>query len=179
MGSSIPFTAKGGCGVDVENSRHMTVGVLADPQRPGRRRLLHACRDVDRLSTDAALRVDATAKQHAAGMNTDAHVEAGVAVLAQHPLALLLAGVDQREPGTHGTLRIVLAGFVRAENGQHAVAGEFEHLAVVLPDDGRKLRERTVHHRAGLLGVEMLAQVGRADDVEEQDGDLLERLVLK
>ena len=145
----------------------------------GRRRLLHARGDVDGLPPDAAVRVDATSKQHVTGVHADAHVEARVAVLAQHPLTLLLAGVDQREPGTHRALRIVLAGFVRAEYGQHAVAGEFEHLAVVPPDDGRELRERTVHHRAGLLGVETLAQVGRADDVEEQNGGLLERLVLE
>jgi hypothetical protein len=151
---------------DVEDPRHMPVGVLTDPQRSGRRRLLHARGDVDRLSSDAALGVDATAKQHAAGMNTNAHVEAGVAVLAQHPLPLLVTCVDQREPGTYGTLRIVLAGFVRTENGQHAVTGELKHLAVVLADNGRKLRERSIQYRAGLLRVEMLAQAGRADDVE-------------
>ncbi len=81
---------------DVETSRHMPVGVLADPQCPGRRRLLHARGDVDRLSPDAAFRVDPTSQQHVSGMNADAHVEAFVAVLAPHSLALLLAGVDQR-----------------------------------------------------------------------------------
>ena len=46
----------------------------------------------------------------------------------------------------------------------------------MLLDDGGELRERAVHHRAGRLGVEVLAQRGGAHDVNEQDGDLLEGL---
>ena len=46
----------------------------------------------------------------------------------------------------------------------------------MLLNDGGELRERAVHHRAGRLGVELLAQRCRTDDVEEQDGDLLESL---
>jgi hypothetical protein len=36
--------------------------------------------------------------------------------------------------------------------------------------------ERVVHHGADLFRIELLAQRGRADDVEEQDADLLQRL---
>ena len=43
-------------------------------------------------------------------------------------------------------------------------------------DDRGAARERAVDHGVEVFGVELLAQRGRADHVEEQDADLLERL---
>ena len=42
---------------------HVAIGVAADTQRAGRCRLLHARGNVDRLATDAVLRVDPAAQQ--------------------------------------------------------------------------------------------------------------------
>jgi len=51
-----------------------------------------------------------------------------------------------------------------------------QHLAAVGLHDGGAARQGTVHHSADGLGVEALGERGRANDVQEQDADLLERL---
>ena len=143
---------------DGEHAAHVAISVVADAQAAGRRRLLHARRDVDRLPADALLGVDSAAEQHAAGVDADAHVEAVVTVLAAHELALLPSRGEQRQAGAHRALGIVLPRLDGAEHGQHAVAGVIQHLAAVLRDDGGELRERAVHHRARRLRVELLAR---------------------
>ena len=85
-----------------------------------------------------------------------------------------LAEFEQGQAAAHGAFGVVLAGLVGTEGGQHVVAGVLQHLAAVGLDDRGAARQGTVHHGADGFGVEVLGERGRADDVEEQDADLLE-----
>ena len=109
-------------------------------------------------------------------MDADAKVEAGVAVGCLHFRAQRLAKIQQREAATHGAFGIVLGCAVRAEGGQDAVAGVLQHLAAVGFHDGCAPRQRTVHDRADLFGIEVLRQRGRSHHIHEEDGDVLEDL---
>ena len=88
-------------------------------------------------------------------------------------LAVALTG-GVSEVSASGVGYFMLAGLVGTEGREDVVAGVLQHLAAMGLDDRRAARERTVHHRADGLGVEVLRERGRADDVEEQDADLPE-----
>jgi hypothetical protein len=160
----------------VEEPTHMPIGVPADAQRSRWRRLLHARRNVDGNAADAAFGVHPAAEQHAAGVQADAHVEAAVAVLAFDLRPQAAAFGQQRQAGVRGALGVVFARCVGTEDSQQVVAGVLQDLATVRFDDAGAARERTVHHGVDVLGVEMLAEPGGADHVEEQDRDLFEAL---
>ena len=81
-----------------------------------------------------------------------------------------------REAGVDGTLWVVLAGFVGTEHRQHAVAGVLKHFTEVRLDDASAARQHSVDHRVDVFRVELPAQLGRADDVEEENRDLPELL---
>jgi hypothetical protein len=162
--------------LDVEDAAHVAVGVVADPQRAGRRGLLHARRDVDRLAADAALLVDAAAEQHAAGVDADAHAGASEAMRRLDLGAQRGAELEQGEAAADRALGIVLGGLVGAERGEQVVAGVLQNLAAVRRDDPTAARQHAVHHRGDRLGVEVLAERGGADHVEKEDADLAERL---
>ena len=165
---------------DLEHAAHLAIGVVADAQGAGRRRLLHARRDVDRDAADAAFRVDAAAQQDRAGVDADAHAEAVDAVLALEPRARARRLPEDVETGADGALGVVLEGAVGTEDGEHAVARVLEDLALLLDDDGRQPLERAVHHGVHVFGIEMLAEAGRADDVHEKHGHRLQlRLALR
>ena len=149
---------------------------MADAQAAGRSALLHARGDVHGDAADRAVLVHAAAEQDAAAVDADANVEAGVAVSCLHFRAQRSAEIQQREAAAHGALGIVLGRAVRAEGGQDAVAGVLQHLAAVGFDDGRAARQRTVHHRADFLGIEVLRQRGRSHHIHEEDADVLEDL---
>ena len=119
--------------LDLEHAAHLGVGVVADAQGPGRRGLLHACGDVHGDAANAAVGIDAAAEQHAAGVDADADVEAGVTVRSLHFGAERLAEFEQGQAAAHGALGIVFAGFVGAEDGQDVVAGVLQHLAARVP----------------------------------------------
>ena len=160
----------------VEHAAHVAVRVVADAQRAGRRGLFHARGDVDGDAADAAFGIDAAAEQHVAGVQADANVEAAVAVGALDLGAKGAALGEQRQAAAHGALGVVFARQIGAEHREQVVAGVLQDLAVVCLDDCRAARERAVHHGVDFLGVEALAQLRRADDVEKEDRDLLERL---
>ena len=89
-------------------------------------------------------------------------------MFALHLLALPPALGEQRQPGAHGALGVVFPGTLGAEHGELAVAGVLQHLAAVRLDDGGAALQSTLDHRMKVLGVEMLSQCRRADDVEKQ-----------
>ena len=90
-----------------------------------------------------------------------------------HLRAVPSSRIEQRQAGAHGAFGVVLAGFVGAEHREHAVAGVLQHLAPCALNDSGELRKGAVHDGVDLLRIEVLAQRGGADDVEEQDSDLL------
>ena len=83
------------------------------------------------------------------------------------------AEFQQCESAAHRTLGIVFGGLIGAESRKDVVAGVLQYAAPMGVDDDGTARQRVVHHRTGLLGVQPLAQRGGTDHVEEQDADLL------
>ena len=152
------------------------MGVVADAQAAGRGGLLHPRGDVDGEAADAAFAIDAAAEQHVAGVDADADAEAAVAMRRLHLGAERLSFGQQREAAAHGALGIVFADFVGAEGGEQVVAGVLQHLAAMRRDDGAEARQRAIDHGMRLFRIETLRQGGRADEVEEQDADLAQRL---
>ena len=72
--------------------------------------------------------------------------------------------------GAHGAQRVVLADGRHAEDGHHGVADELLDRAAVPLDRGARDVEVARHQRAQRLGVEPLAERGRAGDVAEEHG---------
>ena len=162
--------------VHLEQAAHLGVCVVRYPQGAGRGGLLHAGCDIDRMAADVAFGVHAAAQQHAAGVDAYADVEAGVAVTGQDFCAKGSAQLQQRQAAVHGALGVVFAGFVYTEGGQDVVASVLQHFAAVGNNHGRAACKRIVHHGADGLRVQLLAEVGGADHVQEQDAHLLESL---
>jgi hypothetical protein len=155
---------------------------VADPHRAGWGGLLEAGGDVDVDAADRAGLGHAAAEQHFAGVHADADGEGVAVVVVNGAVCALELGADraaeaaQRQAAAHGALGVVLGGLVGTERREQAVAGVLQHLAAMLADDGGGARQRPVHQRAGVLGVEPLRHARRADDVHEEDAHLLERL---
>ena len=146
-------------------------------RRAGRGGLLHAGGDVDGDAADAAVGIDPAAEQHAAGVHADADVEAGVAVgWTRTSAPSSLPSSSRARP--QRTARS--ASSSRDSSAPKAASMLSPAYCSTLPrwacDDGGAARQGTVHHGADGFGVEVLGERGRADDVEEQDADLLERL---
>ena len=76
----------------------------------------------------------------------------------------------------HGPLGIVFVRAVGTKDGEHAVTGVLQHPALVRLDDRREALERAVHDQVNVFGIEVLAQVGGADDIHEQHGRLFQLL---
>ena len=94
-----------------------------------------------------------------AGLDPDPRLDAEV-------LDLLQRG----ERGTDGAFRVVLVGERDAEGRHHGVAGELLHRAAVRDDAVRHLVEEPRHPAAHDLRVGVGHELGRRDDVDEQDG---------
>ena len=167
----------GRLGHHVEGTAHVAVGVVADAQRTGRRRLLHARGHVDGDAANAAFGIDTAAEQHRPGV--DAHAQAE-AVQAEPRLDLRRQHrrlLDDRQARMHRTLGVVFTRLVGAEHRQKAVAGVLQYAAMLGLDHRRQPRERAVHHRVHVFRVELAAQRGGTDHVHEQNRDRLELLV--
>lgn len=162
--------------LDIEQAPHVAIGIATDAHAARRRGLLHVRGDLHRQAADPALRVEAAAEQPAAGMHADAHVEAVVAVEPADRCALCAAFLDQCQPRVHRAFRVVFAREVRAEDGEQAVTRVLQDTAAMHRDDVRAALERAVHQRVDLLGIEVLAQGGGSDHVEEENRDLPQRL---
>jgi hypothetical protein len=80
--------------------------------------------------------------------------------------------LDQLKPGAHRPLGIVLVRFRPAEVGEHPVAQELGKVSLEPADDIRAGRLIAPHHLAQILGIEPRRQLGRADEVAEQHGQL-------
>jgi hypothetical protein len=77
----------------------------------------------------------------------------------------------QAERGVERALRMILVSDWRAEQREDAVAGRLHDIAVVAMDCVDHQPQSGVDNCAGLLGIEVRHQFGRALDVGEQGGD--------
>ena len=154
------------------------MGLLADAQGARGCGLLHPRGNMDGGAADAAVLVDAAAKQYRAGVNTDANVEAGAAELPCHEQTAAPAFVDQRESGLHGALGVVFGGDLGSEHGEQPIAGVLQDLAAMAFDDRAGPHEHAIEHNVHVLGVEILSEQSRPHHVHEQDADLSQLLRL-
>ena len=163
--------------LNFEHSTHMPIGVVADSHAAGRRGLLHARGDVDRETADAALGINAASQQHRPGVEADAHVEARQTMLRLKARGQQRRHFNHRKTGSHSAFGVVFERLVGAEHSQQAVAGVLQNAALPGVHDRGQALERGVHHRVHVFGVELLAQVGRADHVHEQHRHRLQPLL--
>ena len=143
----------------------------AEHDRSGRRRLLDSLGDVDRIARDEAA-VTRVADVDVAGVDPDAQVEPET-VLALDGLAQSGHGCAGVGGGTDGAQGIVLVRDGYAEDGHDRVADELLDRAAVALDRPAGGGEVAVEHAPQRLGVERLRELGRLDEVGEEDRDRL------
>ena len=124
--------------------------------------------DVDGEAADRAFVVDAAAEQHVAGVDADPHLEAALAVRRAQSARPEPGLGEQVEAGEHRALGVVFARRLGAEGGEQAVAGVLQDLAATLCHPSAERLQRRVHDVEQVLGIDGLAERGRADHVEEQ-----------
>jgi hypothetical protein len=160
---------------------HHPVGALAHQDRPGVGRGLQPRRRVERVAHRGVLHLAPGAQRAQdgeSGLDAHAHRHRIDPEFPAHLLAVVADAVEDEQPGAHGALGVVLVRRRRPEQGDHAVARQLDHGAV-------ELLHRADHPGHGLaddhrevLGVQALAEGGRADDVGEQRADDLPLLAL-
>ena len=146
--------------VHVEDAAYVSVCAVADPQSSGGRCLLHPGRDVDSMSADRGLSIDAASKKHGAGVHADSNIEAGQPMPG---LNFEFHGVgfgEECQPAPHGALCIVLLHRLRAERGEDTVPGVLKDLSEVRFDDCGEATEGPVDKGAQLFRVQMATQIG-------------------
>ena len=92
---------------------------------------------------------------------------------ARHPWV----SSTNRQTGSHGELRIVLASLVGAECGEEPVAGVVHDPATVELHSGGEPLQDSVHQLVDVLGVEPVGDGSGTDEVDEQDRRLSQLLV--
>ena len=112
------------------------------------------------------------ARDHLAAVDADASLEADAPDLVE-------VLIERRERvahlgcGSNGTQRIVLVHDRYAEDRHHGVADELLHDAAVTLDHRAHRVEIAAHETTVRLGVELLAQSRRVDEVGEENRDVL------
>jgi hypothetical protein len=153
-------------------------GRLSEEHLAGQGGLLEPCRDVDRVAGREAL---VGAGHDLAGVDSDAKADRRPEVA----LELLVERVEflaHLSGGANCAQRVVLVQDRDAEDGHHRVSDELLDAASVALDDISHRLEEATEHAARAFRVEPLAELGRADDVAEEDRHvlpLLARLVAR
>ena len=162
---------------DLEDPAHEAIGLVADAQTADGGGLLHPGGHVHGISADVALPLDAPAEEHRPGVDTDADIETIDLEAGKHVSRHRAGLVEDRQTGSHGELRIVLAGLVGAECGEEPVAGVVHDPATVELHSGGEPLQDPVHQLVDVLGVEPVGDGSGTDDVDEQDRRLSQLLV--
>src|SRR5262245_31885409 len=95
----------------------------------------------------------ATADQDFAGVDADAHSEAGNAVASLQFLSVTLRCREDREPGSDRAFGVVLADLLAAESGLQSVAGVAQHATAGGVDEGAKTAQCFADDRQRILGI--------------------------
>ena len=123
----------------------MGPGLGADAQAARRRRLLHACGDVDGVAGERVVRLETGAQRHFAGVRANAQRKALHTMFACHPFGVFARGGQDVQPGQHGLRGIVFACALGAEAGLQAIAGVAQHTAAA----GAHAVGRALQHAQG------------------------------
>ena len=149
------------------------LGREADGARDGK--LLHPRRQMGGWPDRRVLHIEVVgdaADHDLARVESDASQDLHPVLLAHH-LAVAANGVLHRQRGVAGSSCVVFVGERRSEQRHepvphHSADGPLE------PVDGLDHRPHgRLQQRPAVLGVQILDQLGGADDIGEQDGDLL------
>jgi hypothetical protein len=156
--------------LDLDGVADQAPGAAAEQDLTGAGRLLQPGGQVDRIPDHQRAAQAGIAGHHLAG------VDAGVQLEADPPL-VPQPFVERPKGGVHAGGRpdrpqgVVLVGGGDAEDGHDRVAGELLHRAAVVADHRPHGVVVAGHDLGQRLGVEPLAERGRAAQVAEQHGD--------
>ena len=144
---------------------------LADDDAAGLGDHLQAGREVGRLADHGLLLRGAVADQLTYHDRARGDADPGCQRFARRRFQVHQRIAD-REPGAHGTLRLVLVGPRPAEIGQHAIAHVFGDVSFETRDLARHRVLIGADQRAHVFRVEARHQLGRAHQVTKQDCQL-------
>ncbi len=162
--------------LDVDRVGDELVGQLAEQRLRVARRLLEPRGDVDGVARHQPLVRRAVTRDDAAGVDADAVRERDAVGALEFDVQILqlelhrLGGADRSE-------RIILVHLRQPEDGHHGVADVLLDGAAVADDRSAHHVEVASHHLAQRLGIERLAEGGRALQVAEEDRDELPGLL--
>ncbi len=144
---------------------------VVDEHRTRLTRRLQTGSEVDRVAERGVLHAIACADltdDDRPGRCADTHSEAVDAPAAKDFAPVVLELGDDAQGGPERALGVVFARGRRPEEGEHAVAREILDVAAERFDLADNARHRLADDELHVLGVEPLAERGRADDVGEQ-----------
>ncbi len=153
--------------LDHEHAGHQPLGRVGDHHRVGLGGARQARRDVRRLAEDLA----AVGDDHGAGVHADSHGEPRP-VLRRELLVHADHGVEDRKPGAHRSLRIVLPRGRPAEVDEQAVPHLLGDVSAPRGDGGARGLLILLYHVAPLFRIELLRERRRADEITEEHGQL-------
>ena len=142
--------------------------LLADEHRARHRRGLQPRRDVDRVAGGGTALRPLHAGEHLAGV--DAHADSQSGRLEPDLRTELLDRTDEREPGAHCSLGVVVARTRDAEQRDDCVTDELLQHAAVALDRLARGAEVGVLDGAQILGIQTFAERGEPGKVREERG---------
>ena len=156
---------------ELEPTAEQAPGARRDHHRAGLSKRLKSGGEVRRLARDGALLrlllTDQVAHHDQAGRDPDPYLQALGDGRAQSPDRL-----GQLQPRAHRPFGAVLVRFRIAEIDRHPVAREFGDVALPMLDHLGAAVLEFAHERAHVLRVQPGRELGRGDDVAEQNGQL-------
>ncbi len=132
------------------------VGQRAHDHLAGLRALLQSGRHVHGVAADHELAVLGDRGDGLAGVDTDSYRD-------------LSGAVPDLEPSSHRALGVVVVNAGHAEDDHRGVACELLDGPAIGSRDLADALEVARHHRPDHLGIALRGQLGRADDIGEQD----------
>ena len=162
-----PFELVRAAFFDDEESCDQPLRGRADHHRVGCRRRLHACRNVRRVA-EHVLRLARTVRDdRRSGVHADAHLQPPRrrAIEVSHR-------VDDRQPGAHCALGVIFVRLWHAEEAHQTVAEILVDMAAEAGHRGGGSLLVVFRDRMPLFRIELRGDLGRADQVAEEHGQL-------